>query len=51
MDVFEVAAFATILQVCLWLLLEVVKTLKRIWQMVRNGKEKPGHHRKGNRVK
>ena len=34
MDVFELAALATIVQVAIWLMLVVIKTLNRIRQMV-----------------
>ena len=51
MDVFELAACATIVQVTIWLFLVVIKTLRGVWQMVRNGKEKPGEDSKNHRVK
>lgn len=50
MDVFELAAYATIVQVAIWLLLVVIKTLIRLWRMVR-GKEKPGTQARVHRVK
>ena len=51
MDVFEPAALATIVQVAIWLFLVVIKTLRGVWQMVRNGKEKPGEPSRNHRVK
>lgn len=51
MDVVECAAVATIIQVAIWLLLVVIKTLYRIRQVVIEGKEKPGAASKPPRVK
>ncbi len=42
MDVFEYAAYATIIQVAIWVVLVVIKTLNRIRQRVLAGKKKPG---------
>lgn len=39
MDVIECAAFATIIQVAIWLMLVVIKTLNRIRQMVLEKRE------------
>lgn len=50
MDVFECAAYATVIQVAIWLLLVVIKTLNRIGRMVLKGKEKPGRHSNQSRV-
>lgn len=50
MDVFELAALATIVQVSIWLFLVVIKTLRGVWQMARNGKEKPGEPSRNHRV-
>ena len=50
MSVFELAAFATIVQVAIWLLLVVIKTLIKVRRMVKEGKEKPGSHSKDHRV-
>ncbi len=50
MDVFECAAYATVIQVAIWLLLVVIKTLNRIRRMVLEGKKKPGPASKQSRV-
>lgn len=50
MNVFELAAFCTIVQVAIWLLLVVIKTLRGIWRMVRKDKEKPGTPTRDHRV-
>ncbi len=50
MDVFELAALATIVQVAIWLVSGAIKTLRGVWQMARNGKEKPGVPSKDHRV-
>ena len=50
MDGFECAAYATVIQVAIWLLLVVIKTLNRIGRMVLKGKEKPGRHSNQSRV-
>ncbi len=51
MDVFELAASATVVQAAIWLLLVVIKTLTRMWRMVWESKRKPGAHSKDRRVK
>lgn len=51
MDVFECAAYATIVEVAIWLLLVVIKALDRIRRMVWKGKEKPGRDSQRPRAK
>ena len=50
MDVFELAACATIVQVAIWLLLVAIKTLIQVRRMVKGEKENPGSPSKDDRV-
>lgn len=50
MNVFELAAYATIVQVAVWLFLVVIKALIELRRMVKGSKEKPGKGLRNRRV-